>query len=134
MGGTLTHHPRGSQDLHVAIGNEDIASSIELEIESVCAIGKLKLYDAIGADLAYRCDSTGAEGFAKLADEGGRFRRGCSGEGGEVASETGFDKQLGSLGRLVEFDEEDARRKVVDVVDAEPDQGMRKLGGEDLSC
>jgi hypothetical protein len=47
------------KDIQVAIGEDDVATSVELEVESVQAVGELELENAVGADLRDGGDSAG---------------------------------------------------------------------------
>jgi hypothetical protein len=58
------------EDVQVAICKNDVAASVELEVEPVQPVGELELENAVGADLGNGGDSAGLQVLAQLSDEG----------------------------------------------------------------
>jgi len=57
------------KDVQVAIGEDDVAASVELEVESVQSVGELELENAVGADLRDGGDSAGLQVLAQFSNE-----------------------------------------------------------------
>jgi hypothetical protein len=96
------------QDIQISVGQDDVAASVELQVESIQSIRELELKYAIGTDLGDRGNSTCLQVFAQLCDEARGRSGGCSRIVGKVAAEAGVDEQLFAVVGLVELDEEDA--------------------------
>lgn len=96
------------KDVQVAIGEDDVAASVELEVESVQSVGELELENTVGADLRDGGDSAGLQVLAQLGNEARGRGGGGAGIFGEMAAEARVDEQLFAVVGLVELDQEDA--------------------------
>jgi hypothetical protein len=96
------------QDLQIAIGEDNVATSVELKVQSVQPVRELELEYAVGANLGDGGYSARLEILPQLRDK----RRGRGGSSacifGKMAAEARVDEQLLAVVGLVELDEEDA--------------------------
>ncbi len=124
--------PQQRKNLEVGIGQDDVAAGEELEVQAVGAVAELELDDAVGADLGDLCDAAGLEELAQAGDELARGGGGGACEVGQVAAEARLDEDLLLAVGLCELEEEDLGVEVVDVGQAQRDEGLGELVGDDL--
>jgi hypothetical protein len=65
----LVHIAQQRKDIQVAIGQDNVAAGVELEVQSVQSVGELELENAVCADLRDGGDSPGLQVLAQLSDE-----------------------------------------------------------------
>ena len=97
-----------SQDVQFCIGQDDITAGVELQVQPVKSIGKLKLEYTISANLGDGSKASSLQVLAQFGDKGGWGCSGCPRIFGEMATEARIDEQLFAVVWFVEFDKQNS--------------------------
>ena len=119
-------------NVQLIVRQDDISTRIELQKQMVKAVGELKFYYAIRANLRNRSYSSSLEGFAQLLYKW-RGRRCCGPyKARKMASEARVYNELFSVVGFLELKKEYTRGEVINVSYSKSSKATVKLVGNDL--